>query len=494
MHKKSTQSSNNSRPAKTTASASKPVRNATDNTTGNKPARNPTSTGRKFGGGKSAGYYKGKKQSTSRHAVDLADFLSIIRASNAKTLQEMLQVAKMAAGPGVPITYSSKQPVDVSTSALIIVSFIPGFQSPAPLSLFRGTVIEWTPTTTKVVSFPSLALTENASITPAVNNLDDWTITAMGDDTVITLYFHDDAWKMSSARGIDVSGHNWMDTEITFRQALNECLPEDFQWETLDVDACYTVGFHHHKMHPFTAEPQSVRLLQVAIMSSGDIPTTFTCAPDTREAFYGMAKKIGIPADSPVQLADLPPNKLKSWMLLNNKHALTNYVRGVHRNDTTPIHYGYILRRNTDGDGPANISLPSSLMHIIKKSVYSFPPNLKLTAANRKHYIMARACTSTDMKYDFVRLFPQWTDEYRACENLLRETTTAIVAELSRRGVGSAEWDQPQESDKVVALAKILLPQIEKFDINPFDSLANSIVYDIISTPDNAVVLMEYLE
>lgn len=489
MHKKSTQSSNNSRPAKTTG-FDKPTGNAT----GGRTVHKHTPSGKKFGGGKSAGYYKGKKQATDRHAADLADFMSIIRASNAETLREMLQVAKIAAGPGVPITYHSEQPVDTSTAALIIVSFIPGFQSPAPLSLFRGTVLEWTPTTLKIVSFPPPALTENASITPVVNNIDDWTITAMWDDTVITLYFRDGTWKMSSARGIDVSGHNWMDTEITFRQALNECLPEGFQWESLDVNSCYTVGFHHHKMHPFTAEPQAVRLLQVACMSpNNDVPDAFTCAPDTCDAFYGLAEKIGIPADRPVQLADLPPTKLKSWMLLNNKHALTNYVRGVHRKDTAPIHYGYILRRNTHMDGVANISLPSSLMHIIKKSVYSFPPNLKLTAANRRHYIVARACTSPDIKYDFVRLFPQWTSEYHGCENILRDVSSAIVAELSRRRVGSAEWGLSQESDKVAALAKLFMSQVEKFDVNPLDSSANSIVYDIISTPDNAVVFMEYL-
>jgi hypothetical protein len=366
------------------------------------------------------------------------------------------------------------------------------------LAQFRGTVISWnsaeTPTT-RVVAYPPPALVENASITPALKNLSEWTITTMADETVITLYNHGGEWKLASTRGIDVSGHHWMDSGITFREALDECLSGSttFSYDNLDPEWCYTIGFHHHKMHPFAVDPQHARLLQAAKTAGVLAPVALTCAKETREEFEAVAARVGIPADSPAVLADLGHNRLKSWMVLNNKHALNNYVQAAHRGVPGPVHYGYILRRIGDGEGPANISLPSSLFQLIKKSVYSFPQGIELNADRRRQYIILRACLSPEMKYDFLRLFPQWTPEYKTFETYLGQVASVIVSELSRRQLGSAEWSQEGIDDQTLGLAKVFEADAIKLDVNPLDSLATSIITDLITSPDNLDVLMAHL-
>lgn len=427
-------------------------------------------------------------------AANLAEFLSLLRNITADTLGELLPCARVAAGSGVPIKYHAPDGLS-SKSALLIITDIPGFRSPAPLSQFRGTIINWNSdnqSDTRIVAYPPPALVENASITSAVKNLDNWTITPMDDATVITMYKYCGAeeWKLASTRGIDVSDHYWMDSGITFREALNECLPEGFSYKNLDPDWCYTIGFHHHKLHPFMNDPQHARLLQAAKTAGVSIPQALTCA--TIEEFTKIATNIGLMADNPVTLADLPPPKLKSWMILNNKHALNNYVQAVHRSAQPPIHYGYILRRKGPGEGPSNISLPSSLFHLIKRSVYSFPAGGTLTADSRRKFVIWRACLSPEMKYNFLRLFPQWIPEYKAYESLLGSVAEIIVTELSRRRVGSPEWTHENFDEKLVELAKLFIGPVEEIDVNPLDSQALSIVTDVITSMDNMETLLAY--
>lgn len=425
-------------------------------------------------------------------AANIAEFVSLLQNTSADTLGDILPIARRTAGPGVPVKYHAEKG-PLSTSALLIISSIPDYKFVAPLASARGTVISWDAgavPTTRVVSYPPPALAENASITEVVKNLDSWTITPMRDDTVITLYYHDGSWKLSSARGIDVSNHCWMDTGITFLEALNECLKE-FSWENLDKEWCYTVGFHHHKMHPFTADPQRATLLQAARMDKLT-PYVVSCAPATRDEFNTIAANLHLEADAPVELPELSAKKLKSWLLLNNKHALNNYVQTIYRgNVNVPIHYGYILRRvsGEDGSGPSNISLASSLFQLIKQSVYSFPQDANLTADNRRRYVVLRACLTPGMKHDFLRLFPQWSEDYNNYERSINGIALSIVAELSQRQLGAADTEESPTS----ALINTLINLINPFGVNPLDAQAISIVTDIITAPTNLDLLMEYI-
>jgi hypothetical protein len=86
--------------------------------------------------------------------------------------------------------------------------------------------------------------------------------------TTATLYF-DSGWKMSSIRGIDISGVAWK--KKTFKQAFDEILEENkFNSKTfydqLDQTCCYTFGFKHPELHPF--KPKNIRNLWLIEVNS----------------------------------------------------------------------------------------------------------------------------------------------------------------------------------------------------------------------------------
>lgn len=297
------------------------------------------------------------------------------------------------------------------------------------------------------------------------------------DGTTVTLYWWNDAWRMSSMNGYDVSGYKWIGP-LTYREALDDTLTRcgynDF-WDKLDRNCSYTIGFRHHDFHPLLDDPPAVWLIK----ATGD-----GCI---------------IPPQSPIKTT-MKPRLLLSTMQTRNNEALSRWRNRAGRPNVRP-HYGYILRAKPGNNLP-DIIMESELMKRIKRYIYDMPRNRKnnigmdtivelnaVDEMNRLDYACLRASLDVMSRCVFIELFPQLADKCAKWSDLQSDIVSKIM-ELSRNennAHGSTVTDSTNACNDTTGditgiIVKAFWSHIKKYtSINPLDPAARSIILDFIT-------------
>ncbi len=238
-----------------------------------------------------------------------------------------------------------------------------------------------------------------------------YTVQHVQDGSVVSLYYYDSRWCISSAGGYDVGGVRWIGDK-TYEEILRELLPENF-YASLDTDKCYTIGFRHPTFHPLAADPARVWFMRAVDLGA------INC-DNPREVYLDECP--GLPKQTAVEVSNFDD------LLATNANALGNYyANGV-------LHYGYMLRGDFDELGDiANVMLESQLMKTVRLLFYNNTKHIekiKLTNENRISHIALRAYLTHQHKYDFVQLFPQFKSYYDSFDSIFNDVAKQVMNAL----------------------------------------------------------------
>ena len=273
-----------------------------------------------------------------------------------------------------------------------------------------GTVIDVN--TWKVLAMPPPQ--PNSKFSRKTLKLSNYEVAKIIDGTIVTLYYFEDAWNISTVNGYDVSNITWIGSK-TFAQLLYDALSENknlvessglsldkddgrLNFTNLSTDYYYTIGFRHENIHPPHNKMRCPR--RVAWFVNSNVPDI---------------------DKSPMQY--LPTQSIVNIELIKNIDEL--FLK-------SPSDYGYILRNKKE-----TLLVESELTKTIKKWVYTIPKIGELNSSNRLLFVIVRAYLS-DYKDKFLIMFPQFAQEYKKCEIIYRSICGAISNIASHKDISPA--------------------------------------------------------
>lgn len=223
------------------------------------------------------------------------------------------------------------------------------------------------------------------------------------DGTTVTLYFWNKEWRMSSHRGYDIGNYTRFslkgeETSKTYRECLNEVLLKyNINYDNLDKNKCYTLGFRHPELQPFDNDNLSAWFIQ-----SVDLEKFNSGDPN-----YMADNSTSLPNQNPLNI-DLDKAMEKA------QNAYTNFCEnGI-------INYGYLLKINSN-----LYLLESSLLSKIRKTFYSIKFN-KFPKNNRIYHIILFFFLDPEYYTIFQKLFPQYKPMFNKIEKQINTLIKSI--------------------------------------------------------------------
>lgn len=228
----------------------------------------------------------------------------------------------------------------------------------------------------KILSCPPVA----ASTVPLPKNIGSFKIYPARDGSVITFYYYQGRWQMSSTRGIDVGPIMW-DGMISFEDAFYSSLPllkEKFL-SILDKNRNmnYSFGFRNSLLHPFSSES----VCSFWFIQAYDLLTNKIC---------------NVPEFAEYEQRQISGTFTKAQLLENCANSVKNYE------EKNEVNHGYVLKNDRQ-----TFYLESKLHSIISDLYYdsSYVVNCKRYGVARHYYMMVSVYAHRNDKI-FAMLFP----------------------------------------------------------------------------------------
>ncbi len=232
------------------------------------------------------------------------------------------------------------------------------------------------------------------------SDIGKYTIYEALDGSVVTLYFRNGEWRLSSANGASVGDYTRLDANVNYMQALRECFEmyPKFKWDLLNQSYCYNVGFKHSAFHPLNTPNRAWVVGYYYLGGSEPEPH----AP------------IGLPSQPKYQQG----KNVRSHIKNTTATSLQSYLNNGRPN------YGYILAR-----GNTRILIESTLMSFVRNAVYNVPKGLYDNGKPRSVYFSLRAYLRVKTKSKFIRLFPQYKPLYDSFDAFFNTLTSKVMRE-----------------------------------------------------------------
>jgi len=309
-----------------------------------------------------------------------------------------------------------------------------------------------------------------------IKSLHRYNIYEVLDGTTVTLYWFRDCWKLATVRNYDVGNLKWVGP-LTYWEAFKEVAAgyPNFNLDKLNKDCSYTIGFRHSHFHPLAADPPKMWAIQEYNRVGVDVDSWEPLVSPIR-----LSPDIGLPVQTQIKKPNGSSNgKYFKEMVLKNQVALGQFLASGNLDNRVKPHYGYILRRE-DGGSVSNILLESSLLRQIKYHVYNVPDVKYRDQSNHMKYIILRAFLNCAVKFEFLQLFPQYSNEYHNLDKLFTKLANTIIYSLRNR-TRIVTNDSADINSKINNLASIMVQLIEKCcHVNVLDSNGLSIILDFI--------------
>lgn len=354
----------------------------------------------------------------------------------------------------------------------------------------NGIVLQYP--TWKVLSVPSPIFNHRFSLKEVAKNIDKYEIYPIIDGTVVTLYWYENSWRLSTTNGYDVTNMRWLSNK-TYMEAIKDLVKyyPTFSFERLNPACSYTIGFRHHDFQPLRSDQQKIWFIQSCNTSllNNLVVTNVTVSKivsQSTSAINDITVKpmliintkddIGIPVQVPLQFADR--THLLATLQKHNEDALVEFSKSLDGDFVVSPHYGYFLRPK--GAGLSDIIMESTLLNLIRKSLYNFPKKRnqgesELTYENRLEYAKLRAYLSGTVKYPFITLFPQFKEDYERFDIIFRRIADRIIQILRRPG------DKKNNDQRIEIVAQRFAATIKDSQINVNGQDGLSIVMDLLA-------------
>lgn len=307
------------------------------------------------------------------------------------------------------------------------------------------------------------------------------------DGTVVTFYYWNNYWNISSSNSYDVSSFYWIG-DMTYAEIIYDLFtrlyPDTIETNGIQLidnnrlDFCklqknksYTIGFRHHNFHPIKSDPECMWNIQNVHLSSGRI--------EFNDGIQGLPNQQIITA-------------VNSLDQLNhiNKSAMADALR----QENPVFNYGFILRSKNQSITKefSNILLSSTLLKKIKKNIYEYPANtLKqfITHTNRFEYITMKNFFNKSERNEMIQLCPQMFERFPLYSKCINDTVLCTLAIMKNKQTNTSEPLNFQTC--IITLAYSLLKHISKFEaLDPFNVDTESILKDYYSNIEYSVLFL----
>ena len=305
------------------------------------------------------------------------------------------------------------------------------------------------------------------------------------DGTVITIYYWNNKWNISTNNSYDVSSFYWIG-ELTYVEILydlfNRLYPDSIilngielldnitiSFNNLQKNKSYTIGIRHHNFHPLLNDPEYIWNIQNVDLASNSLE-------------YDNGIK-GIPNQNIVESITL------DQIYQTNKISIQDAMK----NENPVYNYGYILRSKNNNVTKefSNILLSSSLLKKIKKNMYEFFPNLlnNILPSNRFEYIALKNYFNKTEKNDILHLFPQLQPKYMLYSKIIADVVSCSLTIMKNKQLGST--NELIFKPCIISLSYSLLKHINKFEaLDPFDKNTEYILKDYYSNIEYSLLFI----
>lgn len=325
----------------------------------------------------------------------------------------------------------------------------------------------------KPLVFPAASPKSDVNV-KTVNNFlrkDLYNIYKLEDGTIVNLYFYEpeNKWVIATAKGIDV-GDKLFNT-LTYTEIFNECLrkmnhdPETF-FESLNKNACYSMGFKHPDMHPF---------------KEGKLDNIYKLWFTQMTVFDHDLLQVSLIFKSPFkyifkQVAIRNPKNI-SMLFTNLKNAYDDYA------DNNVVNYGYLFVAKNSKDFADNVDynivlLESKLMNFIRNLWYdaSYVKYCKSKNFNRINTIFLNSFLDRNRIETFNILFPQYKEQFDKLANiehqLVDKIYDSITGTLPKKCTPEVEnliylnKEDASNPDKIISIADLNFNYVDEVPIS----------------------------
>ncbi|KAG7394170.1 hypothetical protein PHYBOEH_005564 [Phytophthora boehmeriae] len=251
------------------------------------------------------------------------------------------------------------------------------------------------------------------------------------DATILTLYFYQAEWHLSSTKGYDI-GNMDMTAEMSYMQVLQHLIDTkypSFKLDDLNQAMSYTIALRYSEYHIFDEtrhlEPQPDVDMNSYVM--------IMCVADLATMRHVDKSVAGLPQQTPLDLQDTSIRDLHTYA----RSAYTKYAKAHRvRNFKYKPLFGYILRArlNSVPNEYSTIYIESEMFKSIKAGLYC--DNHALRAKNYK-YLIAQLSTNHERYTQFRVMFPQ----FKPIFDDLDDAIDLIAEEAANRIAGEVEGD-----------------------------------------------------
>lgn len=307
------------------------------------------------------------------------------------------------------------------------------------------------------------------------------------DGTVVTIYYWNNHWNISTSNSYDVSSFYWIG-DMSYSEVIYDLFTRlyptaaeacgiqlidniSLDFTKLQKNKSYTIGFRHHNYHPLKTDPEYMWNIQNVHLPSGRI--------EFNDGILGL----------PNQQIITAVNSLDQLNHLN-KSAISDATR----TENPVFNYGFILRSKNPSVTKefSNILMSSSLLKKIKKNIYEYPANsLKqfITNANRFEYITMKNFFNKAERNEMIQLYPQLLERFPLYSKCVNDTVLCTLAIMKNKQTNANEPLNFQTC--IITLAYSLLKHISKFEaLDPFNKDTESILKDYYSNIEYSVLFL----
>jgi hypothetical protein len=236
------------------------------------------------------------------------------------------------------------------------------------------------------------------------------------DGTCINLYFYNDKWCISTARGYEMNDLKWEDS--TYQELVNECLAElGLTWRTftdqLNKASCYSFGFKHERFHRF--QPHN----SMWFIQSVDL--------DDESDHYLWASDV-----SPIKNIKPQPAYTEEVGSLKTLYRLASGSLAAYIADkSSEPCFGFILRSvNSETTGShSDLFIESSLMRQIRQLCYDNNMHKDCMSNDwvKEDAVTLNAYIDSNRYENFMHLFPQYQKLFDYYNTLIQRLVSIMV-------------------------------------------------------------------
>lgn len=306
---------------------------------------------------------------------------------------------------------------------------------------FSGAIIQFDGEKYVPVSIPPRPPSTEYTNQELITVLDDQhtVVREARDGSTVTLYWHKDKWVISTHKGYEVNKFTWFGR--TWQEVLDEVFAKvlpGFDYNQLDKDHCYTLGFKHSAFHPFREKYDGNNIVECSAWFIRSV----------------NMKTFDINRENSSDLSDLKPqnivNRTYHQLIMDAKFAADSFGETGHAN------YGYIVTNNGK-----NYLIESMLMKGIRNIFYSKRFNNLDKSIDKVTYVAIYAFLDNKLYKTCSTLFPQFNNLFKSLDDILQRITEKILIYM-KDGPAVTSRVKPRNLGNAAALfiAKDIMAQL----------------------------------